>query len=276
MIKINRSHKKRRSQLSSYIAISLTIILVLNAWLERNGTKELTNAENFTFKSVSASIATSASVEGNFETLDKWSDSLLDKEHIGAKWLIRWEMDITKENMEKLAQRIYIDEHKNMLNKVISQNGTYISGVIPNHNGSLTIQRVFDEIGDDKVIVLLQLEHDPTKTKVLKDFIKNADKSILSLADEITVSIKVTGAMQEDAMKRIKQVTHSSIVEEYKDASMKVVTAYSSKLKNSYWLTENKMVNLQYATYADKNTENSILTLAIPLISGEFGEFSAN
>lgn len=278
MFKVNYENKKHRSHRSFYFAVILTIVLVFIAIQESKGSNELSKLEKFTFESVAAKpvVAKNVSMEESFETLDEWSNSLLDMEHIGAKWLLRWDMEISEANMEELAQQIYIDEHRKMLNKVISENGTYITGLIPNHNGSLSIQRVFDEIGNDKVIVLLQLENDPTKSKMLEAFINNADKSILKLGKQVTVSVKITGVMQEDALRRIKKVTHSSTVEEYKDESMKVVTAYSSKLKKSYWLTDNKMVNLQYAVYVDKNTKNSILTLAIPLISGEFGEISAN
>src|SRR5690606_32581254 len=112
--------------------------------------------------------------------------------------------------------------------------------------------------------------------KELKGYIEYVDEVMRGYASDIAFSAKITGQMKADAMSRIEQVTNSISVEEYKDDSMKIVTAYSAKLRNNFWPNQNKMVNLQYAIYVDENTEDSILTLAIPLISGEFGEIIPN
>ena len=269
--------QKSQSKITLLLGIIAGIILVGVAIMETKGvTIGWKSSSTKWFGELNAQSASLHSFSETFTTLDQWSDELLDKEHRGSQWPFRWDITLKQNNMEQLAQHLYIDEYNSPLNKVISQKGSHITGVIPAYNGKLTLQHIIDEQGTENVVVLLQLEHIPEKDETFKKYVNELDKTITKYANNVALSAKITGTMQPDATKRISSVTDSIVVEEYKDETMKVVTGYSKKLKKSYWLTNNKMINLQYAVYVDKNSKNSILTLAIPLISGEFGQTSAN
>jgi|GEM_PF-3999722 len=268
------TNRKSKSRVSLLWSSLLALVLIGIAIIESRGISiELSSHTPTNFMSSADALGKKHySVNDSVTTLIEWSDQLLDSKQADVMWTMRWDMNLESYSLEQLAQLLYIDEYNNALNKVISHNGTHITGAIPQHNGKLILQRVENEAGDFKVVALLQLKHIGSEEKKLKKFITYTDDMISQHADDITFSVKITGPMQDDALKRIKTVTGSTLVEEYKDEAMKVVTAYSPKLEKSYWLKANKMINLQYAVYIDKDSENSILTLAVPLISGEFGE----
>lgn len=274
---MHTNRRKKSSSRSLIWAILVALLLIAMAIVESRGSgksiQQVLKADELPLKNETFA---SYSVNDTLSALDEWSDALLDTEQAGVKWTFRWDFSLKEHNMEQLAQLLFVDEYNYALNKIISQEGKYITGAIPAHNGKLTLQQVENEEGLKKVVAILLLEHNTSKHKKLKSFVKQTDSIMSDHAKDISFSAKVTGSMQDDAAKRIEQVTQSSKVEEYKDEAMKVITAYSPKIKKSYWLSNNKMVNLQYAMYVDKNTEDSILTLAIPLISGEFGETLAN
>lgn len=278
----NYKGRTKKSRVSLLLATLLALVLMGIAIVQSNGlsnNEQLSLIDSDTSSKVSSSheiTAFNQSIVQTVSALQNWSKDLLELEQTGLKWTVRWDLDLEAENMEDMAQQLYIDQYKKALNKVITQNGAHISGAIPQYNGKLTLQRVENESGDQKVIVLLQVDHQIKQQKELKGYIEYVDEVMRGYASDITYSAKITGPMKADAMSRIEQVTNSTSVEEYKDDSMKIVTAYSAKLRNSYWINENKMVNLQYAVYVDENTKDSFLTLAVPLISGEFGEIIPN
>ena len=263
MLTPKRKKAKHSSKHSIIMALTVLLLLLIFAWLQ----------EKYSF---SIFAKEESNVSYNVEQLWNWSNQLqVDNEAIknfNNQWSIRWDAKLPSGGMEQLAAHIFTDEKGNPIPKAISQQGKYIEGNV--HGGKITLHKTDSQLEEQKVVILFVLNSSQVTKKQLQTYIEVLHKEINELDKVASMSIKVSGTLSDkvkpdDLFVIISPLT---IVDEYKDNSMKVLTMYTPLIKESLTISNQKNANLQYAVYEDERYENYVFTMGIPLISGEFGE----
>lgn len=249
----------RKSSWKLILTITVVIALMLFAWMQE--------------KSTAQEIIDQGEIV-DLTKLWKWSDQLLAEGASAGEWSLRWDATLSTESFKELTEQFFENAKGEPLPKNIRKNGSLIDGEGAIKGSHLQLSTIDDQKNEQSTIILLQIEQGSMdKLESMRSFVTKIHTRILEEDAHATVSMKVFGVAKEDnSLKTLQHLAVAQIVDQYEDFGTKSSTLYSSSIQNYRFVNQEKMANLQLSEHQNSINGEVTITLAVPLISGEFGE----
>jgi len=253
--------KTKSSKLKVFVSIIILILLMLFAWLQ-----ESMNAEQIEVKPYITDL----------EQLWNWSDMIYAGGAENGQWHLRWDAAVPSEGMARLSELLFVDNRGRVIPKTIRQNGNIIEGKGLIIGSQVILSKIEADADTEKIAVLLKLEHKSLSSiKQLQLIVEGISALIQAEDNNAELSMKVIGESEKkDAMNYLLRLTVGRVIEQYEDAGTLSKTMFSPQLNSYKWIDREKMANIQISVHEHSQTKQQVITLGIPLISGEFGETS--
>ncbi|MEV5026315.1 YwmB family TATA-box binding protein [Paenibacillus sp. LPE1-1-1.1] len=260
------SAKQRAKRTKVGIILALTVISVCAAWAlwqADRAPRETTPAEQ--------------QLQHDLQALWTWSDDELKSGSEGADWAIRWNVTGKAGTMKEVVQQLFTEAGGTAISKVVQNEGKTVSGKMAQYGGSLSIHLVQTDEQTEQVMVLLDTTLSPLiQKKTLMDAASDISAKLALISPAFTSSMKVQGyTKQKQAIQRLTRMAEAKSVDRYEDAGTISETYYTRLLRMSVAVENGKSANLQVALHKETNSENTELTIGIPVITGEYSVFKA-
>jgi hypothetical protein len=260
------SAKQRAKQTKVGIMLALLVLLVSASWAmwqADRAPRDKTSAEQM--------------LQHDLQSLWEWSDAQLISGSEGARWSIRWNVTGKAGSMQELVQKLFVDEKGNASNKVEHNEGKTTTGAFPAFGGNLSISLVKADSRSEELMVLLETSgSQPIEQQLLLQATVDISEQLALLSPAFTSSMKVQGhALHEQTIQRLTRLTDAKSVDRYEDGGTISETFYTRMLRSAIDVENGKSANFQIALHRDTNSENTELTIGIPVITGEYSVFKA-
>ena len=250
---------KKQSRWKLVVTVTIIAILMLFAWMQGESTAQQVNQQ--------AELS-------DLSLLWKWSDELLLDGAAKGKWYLRWDTTLSSASFQQLTDQFFKDANGAPLPKNIRKNSATIDGM-GSYKGSHLQLSTIEQLNDSNpTIILLQIEQgNIDRFESMKTYVSQLNRLIIAQDPQAQMSMKVFGTAQNaQSLKTLQKLSVSQIVEQYEDVGTKSSTLFTNSVQTSRWVNDGKMANLQLSEHRSSIDANVTITLAIPLISGEFGE----
>ncbi|WP_171056184.1 YwmB family TATA-box binding protein [Paenibacillus sinopodophylli] len=211
-------------------------------------------------------------LQHDLKALWEWSDDQLKSGSSGAAWSIRWNVTGKVGTMRELVDKLFIEEQGEVVNKVVRNEGKTVSGTVNKYGGNIAVHIV--QNGNQSEQLMILLETTPNASLQRNSLLQqSADISsqIALISPAFTSSMKVQGyAKHEHTLLRLSRLTDAKAVDRYEDTGTISETLYTPMLHSVIAVENGKSANLQVALHKDTDTDNTELTIGIPVITGEY------
>lgn len=257
------SAKQRAKQTKVGIMLAMLVILICAAWVMWQADrepKEATSAEQL--------------LQHDLGELWLWSDDQMKSSSEGAQWSIRWNVTGKEGAMEELTQQMFSQE-PGKASSILVQNqneGKTVTGVIPSYGGQVSISLTqIDSNGEQLMVVLETKPTEMTKKNKLLQVTAEVSAQIARISPAFTTSMKVQGyTKNSQAIQRLVRLTDAKAVDHYEDKGTTSDMFYTRKLHSAITVENGKTANLQIALHKETNSDQTALTIGVPVITGEY------
>ncbi|MCR8657777.1 YwmB family TATA-box binding protein [Paenibacillus endoradicis] len=254
-----KAKPQKQSRWKLILTVSIVVVLMLFAWMQEKSTAQEANLQ---------------SELSDLSLLWKWSDELLLDGATEGDWYLRWDTTLSQASFQLLTEQFFKDTKGSPLPKNIRHNGATIDGIGSFKGSHLQLSSI-EQINDSNpTIILLKIEQGSIdRFASMKTYVKQLNGLIVAEDPQAQLSMKVFGQAKNDqSLKTLQNLSISKIVEQYEDSGTKSSTLFTNSVQTSRWVNNGKMANLQLSEHHSSIDNKVTITLAIPLISGEFGE----
>ena len=258
--------QQRAKRTKAGILLALLVILISAAWAlwqADRAPREATNGERL--------------LQHDLKALWQWSDDQFRSGSAGADWTIRWNAAGKDGVMKELVQKLFRDEQGNASSRIEQNEGKTVTGALPVYGGKLSVSLVRLGSRSEEVMVLLETRGmQPLDKDGLFQAAAHISEQLAILSPAFTSSMKVQGFTNHNqAIQRLTRLTDAKQVDRYEDGGTVSETLYTRMLRSSIAVENGKNANLQIAVHKDTNSNNTELTIGIPVINGEYSVFKA-
>jgi hypothetical protein len=260
------SAKQRAKQTRAGILLALLVILISASWAiwqADRAPRDTTSAEQV--------------LQHDLQALWEWSDDQIRGGSQGANWSIRWNVTSKGGSMKELEQKLFVDEKGIASDKIEQNEGKTVTGALPRYSGNLSISLVKGDIRNEELMVVLETSgSQPIDQKKLLQATSDISEQLVLLSPAFTSSMKVQGYTDhEQAIQRLMRLTDARSIDRYEDGGTISETFYTRMLRSAIVVENGKSANFQIALHKDTNSDNTELTIGIPVITGEYSVFKA-
>lgn len=259
------SAKQRAKRTKAGILLALLVISVCAVWAmwqADRAPRETTTAEQ--------------QLQHDLQALWTWSDDELKGGSEVGDWAIRWNVTGKAGTMNGLVQQFFTEAEGKAIGKVVQNEGKTVSGMITKYGGSLSINLVQGDDQSEQLMILLDTTLSPLIEKnTLMDATADISANLAQISPAFTSSMKVQGyTKQNQTLQHLKRLTDAKSVDRYEDAGTISETFYTRMLHMAIAVENGRSANLQVALHKETNSENTALTIGIPVITGEYSVFN--
>lgn len=265
-VKHRLSRKQRAKQTQYSVILALLVIMLSAAWAMWQADR-------------TPRVATAAEqmLQHDLEALWQWSDDQLKSGSKGADWSIRWNVTGKVGMMEELVQKLFTDEQGKAINKLEQNEGKTVTGEIPAYGGRISISLA--QAGDDseQLMVLLETNKSQLLNKsMLLQATASISEALARISPAFTSSMKVQGyADHNKTVQHLKKLTNAKSVDRYEEGGTISETFYTGMLRSTIAVSNGKSANFQIALHKQTNSDNTAITIGIPVITGDYSVFTA-
>ncbi|WP_161601556.1 YwmB family TATA-box binding protein [Paenibacillus luteus] len=257
------SAKQRAKQTRIGVILAMLVILLSAGWAlgqQANKSKEI-----FTGSAVKR-------LQHDLQLLWVWSDEQLRSGSESADWTIRWNVTGKEGAMKELVKNMFMDEKGMVLAKLEQNEGKTVSGLVPAYAGKVSISLIQTDEQKEQLMVLLETNHSSPLTKsLLLKASSSISEQLAQLSLSFTSSMKVQGyTEQKQVTSRMSKLANASLVDRYEDGGTVSETFYTRMLNATIAVQNGNSANYQVAVHKNTDTNNTALTIGIPLISGDY------
>ncbi|HTG68806.1 MAG TPA: YwmB family TATA-box binding protein [Candidatus Udaeobacter sp.] len=260
------SAKQRAKQTKAGVIAALIVILLSAAWAMWQADRAPRDA-----------APAEQMLQHDLQELWLWSDNLMKSGSKGAEWTIRWNVTGKDGAMKELVQKLFTDEQGKAINNLEQNEGKTVSGAIPAYSGRISINLVQTDGQREQLMVLLEASGLQLLNKnVLFKATADISEQIAFISPAFTSSLKVQGYTGHDqTINRMVKLTNARSVDRYEDGGTISETFFTRMLHSAIFVENGKSANFQIALHKETNSNNTELTIGIPVISGEYSVFKA-
>jgi len=260
------SAKQRAKQTKAGVIAALIVILLSAAWAMWQADRAPRDA-----------APAEQMLQHDLQELWLWSDKLMKSGSKGAEWTIRWNVTGKDGAMKELVQKLFTDEQGKAINNLEQNEGKTVSGAIPAYSGRISINLVQTDGQREQLMVLLEASGLQLLNKnVLFKATADISEQIAFISPAFTSSLKVQGYTGHDqTINRMVKLTNARSVDRYEDGGTISETFFTRMLHSAIFVENGKSANFQIALHKETNSNNTELTIGIPVISGEYSVFKA-
>lgn len=260
------SARQRAKQTKAGIIAALIVILLSAAWAMWQADRAPRDA-----------APAEQMLQHDLQELWLWSDNLMKSGSKGAEWTIRWNVTGKEGAMKELVQKLFTDEQGKAINNLEQNEGKTVSGAIPAYSGRISINLVQTDGQREQLMVLLEASGLQLLNKnVLFKATADISEQIAFISPAFTSSLKVQGyAGHDQSINRMVKLTNARSVDRYEDGGTISETFFTRMLHSAIFVENGKSANIQIALHKETNSNNTELTIGIPVISGEYSVFKA-
>jgi len=250
---------QKQSRWKLILTVTIVVVLMLFAWMQEKSTAQQTNKQSELF---------------DLSLLWKWSNELLLDGATEGEWNLRWDTTLSQVSFQQLTEQFFKDTKGSPLPKNIRHNGATVDGIGVIKGSHLKLSSTEQLDDRNTTIILLQIEQGSIeRLESMKTYVNQLHNLIIDHDPQAQLSMKVFGtAKNNQSLKTLQNLSISKIVEQYEDTGTKSSTLFTNSIQTSKWVDNGKMANLQLSEHHSSIDNEVTITLAIPLISGEFGE----
>lgn len=254
-----KSKPQKQSRWKLILTVTIVVVLMLFAWMQEKSTAQQTNLQ--------AELS-------DLSLLWKWSDELLLDGATEGEWNLRWDTSLSQASFQQLTEQFFKGNKGEPLPKNIRHNGATIDGLGALQGSHLQLSLIEQANDINTSIILLRIEQgNIDRLESMKSYVHQLHTLITVQDPQAQLSMKVFGtAKNDESLKTLQNLSISKIVEQYEDTGTKSSTLFTNSVQTSRWVNNGKMANLQLSEHHSSIDNEVTITLAIPLISGEFGE----
>ncbi|MDQ8738165.1 YwmB family TATA-box binding protein [Paenibacillus sp. LHD-38] len=264
-IRHRMSAKQRAKRTKAGILLALLVISVCAVWAmwqADRAPRETTTAEQ--------------QLQHDLQALWTWSDDELKGGSEVGDWAIRWNVTGKAGTMNGLVLQFFTEAEGKAIGKVVQNEGKTVSGMITKYGGSLSINLVQGDDQSEQLMILLDTTLSTLIEKnTLMDATADISAKLAQISPAFTSSMKVQGyTKQNQTLQHLKRLTDAKSVDRYEDAGTISETFYTRMLQMAIAVENGRSANLQAALHKETNSENTALTIGIPVITGEYSVFN--
>jgi hypothetical protein len=255
------SAKQRAKQTKAGIMLAFLVILICAVWAMWQADrepKEATSAEQL--------------LQHDLAALWLWSDDQMKSSSEGAQWSIRWNVTGKEGAMEELNKLFFSAEQGNASSMLVQNEGKTITGVIPSYGGQLSISLTQADSHGEQIMVLFETSpSEMTKKNRLLQVTADVSAQIARISPAFTSSMKVQGYTDNSqAIQRLVRLSDAKSVDHYEDKGTISDMFYTRMLKSAIMVENGKTANFQIALHKETNSDQTSLTIGVPVITGEY------
>ncbi|KRE48811.1 YwmB family TATA-box binding protein [Paenibacillus sp. Soil522] len=260
------SARQRAKQTKAGVIAALIVILLSAAWA-------MWQADRAPRDTVPAEQL----LQHDLQALWLWSDDLMRSGSKGATWTVRWNVTGKEGAMKELVQKLFTDEQGKAINKLEQNEGKTVSGAVPAYSGRISVSLVQSDGPREQLMVLLEASGLQLLNKnVVLKATADISEQIAFISPAFTSSLKVQGYTGHDqTVHRMVKLTNAGSIDRYEDGGTISETFFTRMLRSAIIVENGKSANIQIALHKETNSNNTELTIGIPVISGEYSVFTA-
>lgn len=202
-----------------------------------------------------------------------WSDAQLATGSSGAEWTIRWDIASAKlGTMKQLVDKIFYDNQKNPVDKLIRNEGRSVSADLAGIGGNVSIHLVNDSEESESVMVLFETKRDQMLDKnALMQVVESISRDVAAANPDFTGSFKVHGFTDNsDIMNDLRKQMQAKLVEQYDELGTVSKLFYTNRLRASIAAGNGERANVQIAVHQSTESKLAELTIGVPVITGDY------
>ncbi|MCA0757805.1 YwmB family TATA-box binding protein [Paenibacillus sp. N4] len=262
--RLTKRQKEQRTKAGIWLAVFVIVIgAAWGIWEANNAAEELPASE--------------ARLRHDLQVLWEWSDEQLKTGSENGAWAIRWNATGGAGTMDKLSAKLFTGEDGESLDKVVQNEGKTIAAQSGQLGGRISVSL----LETDGSLEQLMLTFDSAGGGALNrnGLLKAAAAISEELTDagaDFTSSLKVQGlAAKKKPVEELMKRANAKPVDRYEEDGTVSATLFSGKLRSSVDTGGGKMANLQIALHKETNSEQTALTIGIPVITGDYSAAAA-
>ncbi|WP_424769388.1 YwmB family TATA-box binding protein [Paenibacillus sp. sgz302251] len=254
--RLSAQSRSKRTRIGVLLALLVLIFGgVWALWVEKNEIRAETSAEEM--------------LQHDLEILWRWSDDQLTSGSSNGRWTIRWDVTGKQGMKDALVSKLFKDEEGRAIEKLIHNDGNSVTGDVPSYGGRISVNLVEKNDSQEQLMLLLETDKIRDKGSLLKAAAAVSEKLVDSEA-VFTSSMKVQGfAANANPANDFLVLSNAKAIDRYEDEGTISETFYTGKLRSAIDF-EGKTANIQIAVHEEAETNKSLLTIGIPLITGDY------
>ncbi len=256
-----------RKQIRLRFAVILLMVLMATAWWQ--GSQASSPDEGG-----SGNMA-----QYDLTQLWKLSDSFIAGGASAADWSLRWQFQSNdSEAKNKLIAALFPDEKSRSIPKRVTNSGktmtAYVTGL-----GQVSLHQDSEQAiqhGEATAQFVINWTSANAKAPLTELDLNNAAKKLEKIIETFSASADFSVKLQGKATKAAGQgnweklTSNAERVEYYDEGGSKSALYYTTQFQQYNWMPGGYKANLQIALHPLSNSEDKLLTIGLPVLTGEF------